>query len=94
MLSAQLIIVVCNVYTYYNQSHGSIILTREKTTVNTVASQKKGPTGSAPYIRLKQRGGLTLKLAIFTSLVAIHFSETSSICPVRILNHEIWQGHR
>ena len=29
--------------------------------------------------------------AVITSLVATYFFETSNICPVRVLNREIWQ---
>ncbi len=29
-----------------------------------------------------------------TSLVAVYFSETSSICPVRVSNREIWRRHK
>ena len=36
---------------------------------------------------------LRAKTSIVTSLVAIYFSETSNICPVRVSNREIWHRH-
>ena len=33
-------------------------------------------------------------ITIITSLVAIHFSETSNIRPLRVSNREIWHRHR
>ena len=35
-----------------------------------------------------------LVCVVITSLVAIYFSETGNICPVRVLNCEIWHRHR
>ena len=37
---------------------------------------------------------LSLIIIIITSLVAIYFSETSNIFPVRVSNHEIWYKYR
>ena len=64
--------------------------------INMWPAIRKGAFGEDGIIHVVKQNQFNMLSTnnIITSVIAIYFSETSNICPVRVLNREIWYRHK